>query len=66
MKKIFCFLFLIVSVQILACTKPLKIVEPPVTPDSSYFAKGADLTNDSSRERGRDRPELIRKAGAEH
>ena len=36
-------MFLIVSVQIAACKKPYKIIEPPVTVDTSFFAKGADI-----------------------
>ncbi len=43
MKKVLFFLFLIVSVQIAACKKPYKIIEPPVTVDTSFFAKGADI-----------------------
>jgi len=43
MKKIIFFLFLIISVQIAACKKPFKIIEPPVTVDTSFFARGADI-----------------------
>jgi arabinogalactan endo-1,4-beta-galactosidase len=43
MKKVLFFLFLIVSVQMAACKKPYKIIEPPVTVDTSFFAKGADI-----------------------
>jgi len=37
------FLFLMISVQMAACKKPTKIIEPPVTVDTSFFAKGADI-----------------------
>jgi arabinogalactan endo-1,4-beta-galactosidase len=43
MKKIVPFLFLIISVQMAACKKPFKIIEPPVTVDTSFFARGADI-----------------------
>jgi len=43
MKKMIPFLFLMISVQMAACKKPLKIIEPPVTVDTSFFAKGADI-----------------------
>lgn len=43
MKKILLFLFLIGSVQILACTKPLEVAATPIAIDSSFFAKGADI-----------------------
>ncbi len=43
MKKMIPFLFLMISVQMAACKKPLKIIEPPLTVDTSFFAKGADI-----------------------
>ena len=43
MKKMIPFLFLMISVQMAACKKPTKIIEPPVTVDTSFFAKGADI-----------------------
>jgi arabinogalactan endo-1,4-beta-galactosidase len=43
MKKMIPFLFLMISVQMAACKKPLKIIEQPVTVDTSFFAKGADI-----------------------
>ncbi len=43
MKKFIFFLFLIISVQMAACKKPFKIIEPPVTVDTSFFARGADI-----------------------
>ncbi len=43
MKKIIPFFFLIISVQMAACKKPFKIIEPPVTVDTSFFARGADI-----------------------
>jgi arabinogalactan endo-1,4-beta-galactosidase len=43
MKKIFFAALLLVSIDVISCTKPLKVDEPPAPIDYSYFAKGADI-----------------------